>query len=80
VDFYAEWCGPCKKLAPVLNELAADTPNVKIVKVDIDESAQLAKTYHVRSVPILILFRQGQPVSQHRGMADRQTLETLVTR
>ena len=80
VDFYAEWCGPCKKLAPILSGLAADTPGVKVVKVDIDKSKQLAKTYRVRSVPTLILFRQGEPVSEHRGLADRRTVETLVTR
>lgn len=80
VDFSAEWCGPCKKLAPVLQELAADTPDVKIVQVDIDESKQLAKTYRVRSVPTLILFKQGEPVSQHRGLADRGTLDALLAR
>lgn len=80
VDFYAEWCGPCKKLAPILQEFSADTPDVKVVKVDIEESKQLAKTYRVRSVPTLILFRQGKPVSEHRGIADRRSLETLLSR
>ena len=80
VDFYADWCVPCKQLAPVLDELAADTPDVKIVKVDIEESKKLAKAYGVRSVPTLMLFKQGEPVSHHRGLANRKTLEELLAR
>ena len=80
VDFYAEQCGPCKKLAPILHDVAGDTPGVKVVKVDIEESKQLAKTYRVRSVPTLILFKRGKPVSEHRGIADRSALETLLAR
>jgi len=78
VDFYADWCGPCKRLVPVLHEMAADTPDVKIVKVDIDESKQLAKTYGVRSVPTLMVFKRGERVSHHQGLASRQTLEELL--
>jgi thioredoxin 1 len=78
VDFSAQWCGPCKKLAPVLDQLAADNRDIKVVKVDIDESRQLAKTYHVGSVPTLILFKNGEPVTRHRGLADQKTLETLL--
>jgi thioredoxin 1 len=80
VDFYADWCGPCKQLAPVLDELATDTPDVKIVKVDIEESKNLAKAYRVRSVPTLMLFKQGELVSHHRGLASRKTLEELLAR
>lgn len=78
VDFYADWCGPCKRLAPVLNEMAAETPDVKIVKVDIDESKKLAKAYGVHSVPTIVVFKQGEPVSHHQGLANRKKLEELL--
>lgn len=80
VDFYADWCGPCKQLAPVLDDLAANTPDVKIVKVNIDESRTIAKAYQVRSVPTLMVFKQGEMVSHHQGAANRKTLEDLLAR
>ncbi|MHB8973903.1 MAG: thioredoxin [Pirellulaceae bacterium] len=80
VDFYADWCGPCKQLTPVLDELAADTPDVKIVRVNIDESRKLAKAYQVSSVPTLMVFKQGEMVSHHRGLANRKTLDKLLAR
>ncbi len=80
VDFYADWCGPCKQLAPVLDDLAADTPDVKVVKVNIDASRQLAKTYQVRSVPTLMVFKQGEMVAHHRGAANRKKVEELLAR
>lgn len=78
VDFYAEWCGPCKRLTPMLDQMASESSDVKIVKVDIDASKKLAKTYGVRSVPTLIVFRNGQPVSHHQGLASRQTVEQML--
>jgi thioredoxin 1 len=80
VDFYADWCGPCQQLAPVLDDLAADTPDVKVVKVNIDDSRQLAKTYQVRSVPTLMVFKQGEMVAHHRGAANRKKVEELLAR
>jgi thioredoxin 1 len=78
VDFYADWCGPCKQLAPMLNDMAAETPAVKIVKVNIDESKKLARAYGIRSVPTLMVFKNGAPVSHHQGMANRTTIEGLL--
>ena len=80
VDFYADWCGPCKQLTPVLDDLAADTPDVKIVKVNIDESRQLAKAYQVRSVPTLMVFKQGEMVAHHQGAANRKKVDELLAR
>jgi thioredoxin 1 len=78
VDFYADWCGPCKKLAPVLDQVAGDTPAAKIVKVNIDENPGLASQYKVRSVPTLMVFKGGRLVDQHRGFADQTKLQKMI--
>ena len=59
VDFYANWCGPCKMLAPVLDELANDRANFEIVKVDVDKHDELARKYGVMSIPTMLVFKDG---------------------
>lgn len=62
VDFWAEWCGPCKMIAPVLDEIAADHPeSLRIGKINIDENLELARRFEVMSIPTLILFKDGEP-------------------
>lgn len=80
VDFYADWCMPCRMLAPVLDDLAREAPNVRIVKVNVDENPELAMRYRVTSIPYLVVFRAGRPVAQHLGLADKATLRALVAR
>lgn len=68
VDFYAPWCGPCRMLAPLLEQFAADfAGKVKFAKVNIDDAATLAGEYEIRSVPTLMVFRGGEPVDQVEG-------------
>lgn len=78
VDFYTEQCGPCKKMAPLLDQLAQETPDVRVVKVNIEDSRQLATTYRVRAVPTLMVFKQGVAVARHSGLADQAKLQQLL--
>ena len=74
VDFWAEWCGPCHAVAPVLDRIAAEH-DVKIVKVNIDEEQDLAQRYGVVSIPMMILFRDGQPEAAAVGAQPKGMLE-----
>jgi thioredoxin 1 len=78
VDFYADWCGPCRALSPVLEELAQETPDAKIVKVNVDESPQLAGQYGISSIPALLVFNDGKITGQQVGLASKQQLKSLL--
>jgi thioredoxin 1 len=78
VDFYADWCGPCRVLGPVLEELARETPHAKIVKVNVDDSPRLAGQYRVSSIPNLLVFKDGRVVDQQVGLASKQHLKSLL--
>ncbi len=81
VDFWAEWCGPCKMIAPVLNELADEYDGrVKIGKVNIDEQQTLAAEYGVRAIPTLLLFHQGQVADQIVGLRSKRDLKASFDR
>jgi thioredoxin 1 len=76
VDFYAPWCGPCKMLAPLLEQLASEmTGQVKFAKLDVDDVPEIASRYGLTGVPTLMLFRGGQRVDQMVGMAPPATLK-----
>ncbi len=79
VDFYADWCGPCKMLAPVLNELAEDVRGkAKVVKVNVDTESELAQKYQVSSIPSLKLFKDGQIVEETMGFQPKAKLQELI--
>lgn len=75
VDFWAPWCGPCRVVAPVLEEIASERPDLRIVKLDIDENPQTATRYQVLSIPTMILFKGGQPVKTVVGAYPKKKLE-----
>ena len=77
VDFHAEWCGPCKQQAPILEQLAGED-KVSVAKVDIDQHQQLAQSQQVRSVPTLIVFREGTPTERLVGVQSLDTLRRLI--
>jgi len=75
VDFWAPWCGPCRVVAPVLEEIAGEREDLKIVKLNVDENQQTASTFQVLSIPTLILFKGGQPVHKVIGAYPKRKLE-----
>jgi thioredoxin 1 len=75
VDFWAPWCGPCRVVAPVLEQIAAEREDLRIVKLNVDENQQTAATFDVLSIPTLILFRSGQPVKKVIGAYPKKKLE-----
>lgn len=74
VDFWATWCGPCKKLTPVLEEIAAEQRDVTFVKLNVDDNPDTARDYQVMSLPTLILFANGEPVKQIIGAKKKAAL------
>ena len=81
VDFWAEWCGPCKMIAPILDELAAEYDGrVKIAKVNIDEQQQLAAQYGIRAIPTLLMFHKGEVSEQIVGLKSKRDLKNSVDR
>lgn len=74
VDFFATWCGPCKMLGSVIEELAQDRSSQKIVKIDVDECSDLAKNYGIMSVPTLIIFKDGKLIDQKTGFMSKAEL------
>ena len=77
VDFYANWCGPCKMIAPELEKVES---NVKVIKVDVDEFEDLARTYGVMSIPTLVLFENGKELKRTIGFMDKDKIEKFIVK
>lgn len=79
VDFFADWCGPCKMIAPILTELSTELEgSAQIVKVNVDEEGSLAQRFDVMSIPTLILFKDGKPVDRKTGFLPKPELEKFI--
>ena len=78
VDFYADWCGPCKMLSPIVDEVAKENEDIKVVKVNVDESQNTAIKYQVMSIPTLVVIKNGNEVNRSVGLVDKQEVLNLV--
>lgn len=79
IDFYADWCGPCKMLAPILKEVKQELgDSIKIVKIDVDKNQTLAAKYQVRGVPTMLLFKDGKQLWRQSGVLQKQDIISIV--
>lgn len=81
VDFYADWCGPCQMMAPVLKEVAQEMGDkVKVIKIDVDKNQPIAQRFGVRSIPTLILFKNGKILENKAGVMTKRDLTQMIER
>ena len=79
VDYWAEWCGPCKSIAPILDEVSREyEKKVKIAKLDVDQNHEISKKYGIRGIPTLMLFKDGNVIATHTGALDKSQLTTFI--
>ena len=78
LDFWAPWCAPCRMLAPIVDEIAAERPDLKVVKVNVDEEVELAAEYGIMSIPTLIVFEKGEVVNKITGARPKEAILEMV--
>ncbi|MBQ6323754.1 MAG: thioredoxin [Bacilli bacterium] len=78
VDFNAEWCGPCKMLAPIIEKIAQENEQVKVMSLNVDNNEELAREYNVFSIPCLVLFKDGKEEKRHVGLLSQKELEKFI--
>ena len=78
VDFYADWCGPCKMLSPIVDQIAAENSDFDVYKLNVDEAPEIAAKYGVMSIPTLIVFKNGQAVGKTIGVQSKQTILNML--
>lgn len=79
LDFWAAWCGPCRMVSPIVDEIAEENPQIKVGKVNVDEQSELAERYNVMSIPTLLLIKNGEVTASSIGYKPKEDLEQLIS-
>ena len=78
LDFWAEWCGPCRMIAPTIHEIADERTDIKVGKINVDQEPELAQQYGIMSIPTLIVIKEGNPVAQSTGVRPKQAILDMI--
>ena len=78
VDFWADWCGPCRMLSPIVDEVAAENPNIKVGKINVDEQQELSAQFGIMSIPTLLVFKDGKKISESIGLIPKEQIEKMI--
>jgi thioredoxin 1 len=78
VDFWADWCGPCRMLSPIVDEVANENPNIKVGKINVDEQQELSAQFGIMSIPTLLVFKNGEKVSESIGLIPKEQVEKMI--
>ena len=78
IDFWAAWCGPCRMLSPVIDEIAAENSDIKVVKINVDEQPELAQEFNIMTIPSLLVFKNGELVNQSAGVKPKPLILQMI--
>lgn len=78
VDFWASWCGPCRMLSPIVDEIAEEHPEIKVCKVNVDDEPELAQSFQIMSIPSLMVFKDGKVVANSVGLRPKAEIEAMI--
>lgn len=78
VDFYADWCGPCRMIKPIIEEIAENNDDVKIVSINIENEGELAEKYSISSIPCLVIFEKGEEIKRSIGLISKNNIEKMI--
>ena len=78
VDFWADWCGPCRMLSPIVDEVATENPGIKVGKINVDEQQELSAQFGIMSIPTLLVFRDGKKTSESIGLIPKEQIEKML--
>ena len=78
VDFWADWCGPCRMLSPIVDEVANENPDIKVGKINVDEQQELSAQFGIMSIPTLLVFKDGKKISESIGLIPKEQIEKMI--